>query len=198
MLNALVFIFTTLIDLYLYAFVLRLGMQWVRADYRNPIVEFVLKITNPLVLPLRRFIPPVYKIDTATLVIFLLLQWATTGILASLTCSITPDVLTVLGLALIRGARMILNVYLFVIMACVLLSWIAQGVFNPSIAMLWNLLRQLANPILQPVQKFIPPIAGIDLTPMFVMLGIIGLRMIIEGLAPQIGGPFLCPLGAIL
>jgi len=112
--NGLIYILQSLMDLYLMAFVLRLAMQWVRADFRNPIVKFVLTVTNPLVLPLRRFIPPLYKIDTATVLVFLLLQLAATGILAQLSCAVTPDLLTLLGpraaaeiYSAYRGARLV-------------------------------------------------------------------------------------------
>ena len=70
MANGLVYILQSLVSLYLMAFVVRLSMHWARSDFRNPIVQFVLTVTNPLVLPLRRFVPPVYKIDSATLIIF--------------------------------------------------------------------------------------------------------------------------------
>ena len=143
--SGLVYILQSLIDLYLMVFVLRLGMQWVRADFRNPIVQFVLTVTNPLVAPLRRFLPPIYKIDTATLLVFLLLEWAAAGVLTQLACAVTPDLMTVLGLAVIRGIKQILDVYFFVILGYVLMSWISQGGYNPSLAMLGSLLRQLGH-----------------------------------------------------
>jgi YggT family protein len=196
--SGLVYILQSLIDLYLLTFVLRLAMQWVRADFRNPIVQFVLTVTNPLVLPLRRFVPSVYKIDTATLIVFILLQWAAVGILAPLSCATPPDMLTIFGLALIRSIRLIFNVYFFLIFGFVMLSWVAQGALNPSIAMLWGLLRDLAQPVLKPVQKLIPPIAGWDLSPIFLLLILGAITRMLYGPAQQIAGSFLCPLGVIL
>ena len=196
--QGIIYILQSLIDLYLITFVLRLGMQWVRADFRNPIVQFVLTITNPLVLPVRKFVPPVYKIDTATLIIYLILQWAATGILMQLTCAATPDPLSVLGISLIRSLRLILNVYFFILFGYVLLSWIAQGSYNPSISMLWNLLRSLAQPVLEPVQKIIPPIAGWDLSPIFLLLGLGAIARTLIGPAQSIAGNFLCPIPMII
>ena len=196
--NGLVYILQSLIDLYLVTYALRLGMQWVRADYRNPIVQFILTVTNPLVLPLRRFIPPVYKIDTATLIIFVLLQWAAVAILTQLTCATSPGLGVILGLAIIRGLRLILNVYFFLTFGYVLLSWIGQGGYNPSIAMLSGLLRQLAEPVLMPFRRIIPPIAGLDLSPVALLLLLGAATRMLYGPAQQLAGGYLCPLGAIL
>ena len=196
--NGLVYILQSLIDLYLMAFVLRLAMQWVRADFRNPIVRFVLTVTNPLVLPLRSFVPPLYKIDTATLIIFMLLQLAATSVLAQLSCAVGPDLLTLFGLSILRGLRQILNVYFYVIFGHVLMSWIAQGSYNPSLAMIGSLLKQLAQPVLTPIQKYIPPIGGLDLSPLFLLLLLGAITRMLYSPAQQLAGQFLCPLGVIL
>ena len=196
--SGLVYILQSLIDLYLLTLVLRLGMQWVRADFRNPIVQFVLTVTNPLVMPLQRFSPRLYKIDTATLVVYVALQWVAVAILAQLTCVTMPDMLTLLGLTIIRGLRMILNVYFFLIFGYVLMGWVAQGGQNPSIAMLSGLLRQLAQPVMAPLQRLIPPIAGWDLSPIFILLLLGAVTRMLYGPAQQIAGSFLCPLGVIL
>ena len=196
--SGLVYILQSLIDLYLLTFVLRLGMQWVRADFRNPIVQFVLTVTNPLVMPLQRFSPRLYKIDTATLVVYIALQWVAVAILAQLTCVTMPDMLTLLGLTIIRGLRMILNVYFFLIFGYVLMGWVAQGGQNPSIAMLSGLLRQLAQPVMAPLQSLIPPIAGWDLSPIFILLLLGAVTRMLYAPAQQIAGSFLCPLGVIL
>lgn len=159
-----------LIGLYVLTFALRLGMQWVRADFRNPIVQFVLKVTNPLVMPLRRLLPPVYKIDTATLVVYVLLCWATMSILTALECVLMPDILTTLGLGIFYGIRLLLHTYTFVILGYVILSWIGQGGYNPSIMMMSQVLGELSRPVLRPVQRLIPPIAGLDLSPIFLLV----------------------------
>ncbi len=196
--NGLVYLLQSLIDLYLITYALRLGMQWVRADYRNPIVQFVLKVTDPLVLPVRKFVPAVYKIDVATLIIFVLLQWVAVGILTQLTCAISPGLGAILGLAIIRGLRLILNVYFFLTFGYVLLSWIGQGGYNPSIAMLSSLLRQLVEPVLTPFRRLIPPIAGLDLSPVALLLLLGAATRMLYGPAQQLAGGYLCPLGAIL
>jgi len=196
--SGLVYLIRALADLYLIAVALRLALQWVRADFRNQIVQFVVNITNPLVVPLQKVLAPMYKIDTATLTVFVVLQLGVVALLAGLTCIAMPDIITMLWLALIRGLRMILNVYFFVIFGYVLMSWIAGGAYNPSLAMLSNLLRELADPVLRPVQRLIPPIAGWDLSPIFLLLGLGAITRMLVSPAQQIAAGFMCPLGAIL
>ncbi|HJP05277.1 MAG: YggT family protein [Gammaproteobacteria bacterium] len=198
MANGLVYILQSLVSLYLMAFVVRLSMHWARSDFRNPIVQFVLTVTNPLVLPLRRFVPPVYKIDSATLIIFFLLQWATMGLLAPLACTTSPDVVTVLGLTVISGLRLILSVYTGVIFIYVLMSWIGGGGYNPSLVMISGLLRELAEPLLAPFRRIIPPIGGFDLSPLFLLLGLQGLAQTLVTPAIRLAAPFLCQIGVII
>lgn len=196
--SGLVYILQSLLDLYLLVMGLRLAMQWVRADYRNSIVQFVVTVTNPLVAPLQKVVPPIYKIDTATLLVFLVLHWGMTLLLTQLTCVVAPDALTTLGLAVIRGLRLLLNLYFFVIFGYVLLSWIGQNGHNPAIAMLGQVLRELSEPILRPVQRIIPPIAGWDLTPIFVLLGLGALGRMLLSPAQQLASGLMCPLAGIL
>jgi len=196
--SGLVYILQSLADLYLIAVALRLALQWVRADWRNPVVQFVVNVTNPLVVPLQKVLPPIYKIDTATLVVYLILQVIVTAVLTKMACAVMPDILTLIWLAIIRSARLILNVYFFVIFGYVLMSWISSGAHNPSLAMLGNLLRALASPVLQPVGRFIPPIAGWDLSAIFLLLILGAVTRMLLGPAQQIAAGFMCRLMAIL
>lgn len=170
--STLTLILDPLIGLYALCFAMRLAMQWVRADFRNPIVQFVLTVTNPLVLPLRRVAPPIYKIDTATLIIYLLMGWAAMTVLTALECFIKPGVITTFFLGCFYCLRLLLSAYTFIIIGHVILSWIGQGSNNPSVLMISRLLDQLARPVMQPVQKIIPPIAGLDLSPIFLLIGL--------------------------
>ena len=187
-----------LIGLYILTYALRLAMQWVRADYRNPIVQFVLKVTNPLVLPLRRVLPPVYKIDTATLVIYVILCWAGISLLASLECFLMPDFGSLFALGLLYGARLILSTYTFIVLGYVLLSWIVAGGYNPNIAMLYGMLGELARPVMAPLQKIIPPIGGLDLSPIFLLIGMQALASMLYSPAIRLVAGYNCNLGPIL
>ena len=176
--DILIFIFQTLLDLYILTFVLRLLLQAVRADFRNPISQFVVKITDPLVLPVRRVVPPVGPVDTATVLIALALQGLLTGILLNIACTTGPNIVQLLGLSLIRLARLTLNVYFFLIIAQVIISWVAAGQYNP----MFVLLNQVVDPVLRPFRKLIPPIAGVDLSPLFAILAIqVFLRLLSGG-----------------
>jgi YggT family protein len=179
-------------------FALRLGMQWVRADYRNPIVLFVIKVTNPLVMPLQRLLPPIYKIDTASLVVYVLLCSITMLVLLALECFLMPDLLTTFALGLIYGLRMLLNTYTFVLFGYVILSWITQGSHNPSFAMISQLLSSLARPVLDPVRRIIPPIAGLDLSPIFVLIALQAFARMAVGPAYRLAVDYQCTISSII
>jgi len=187
-------------DLYLLAFALRLAMQWVRSDYRNPIVQFVLTVTNPVVLPLRKFIPPAGKLDTATAIAYFLLLFLFSLILLNLICQTAPDLVSMLAIATLRGIRLLLSVYLFLIFGYVILSWISmggQGGSNPTLAAISNLLGQLVHPVLAPFRKFIPLIGGLDLSPIALLLVIGALRETMLSFAVQFS-TMGCPAGIIV
>ncbi|MEC9375484.1 MAG: YggT family protein [Pseudomonadota bacterium] len=183
-------------DLYLLVFGLRLAMQWVRSDYQNPLVRFALKVTDPIVEPLRKFIPNFGKHNPAAVIIYVLLIFCLNWVLLSSICQITPDMLSMLAIAILRGIRVILSIYLFLIFAYVILSWVSVGSnvgFNPSLINLSNLVSGLVYPILIPIRKFIPPIGGLDLSPIAVIIIIGALRETTMSFAIQLSA-IGCPL----
>lgn len=159
------FLVKTLTDLYLLVFLLRLIVQWVRADYYNPFSQFILKVTNPLVLPARRILPSAGRIHLPTLVVLVLLEGAATYILLVL-AGFMPDPATFLYLVGIRLIRLVIWTYTIAIFIYVILSWVAQAGYNP-IALV---LGQIVEPVLGPVRRIIPPIAGLDLSPLIVLI----------------------------
>jgi YggT family protein len=191
--NALTFIARTLVDLYIITFVLRLILQWVRADFSNPLTQFVLKVTNPLVMPLRRMIPPVRGLDTATLLVLLVLEMVVTLGLIKLTCVGNPDVIQLVLLTVLRLAYLILRIYLFIILIYVLLSWISPGGYHPVA----NLLSTIAEPVLRPFRNLIPSIGGIDLSPLFALIAIQALTMLLP-IGPVIAGMGCRAIGQFL
>ncbi len=175
MLNALTFIFRTLLDLYIITFMLRLILQWVRADFRNPLTQFVLRVTNPLVIPARRLIPSVGHLDTATLVVVLLLELLVTLVMINLACLGSAGVGQIVVLTVLRVIYLTLRIYLFIILIYVVLSWITPGTYNPAV----NLLASIADPVLRPLRRVIPTIAGLDLSALFAIIGIQAITMIL-------------------
>jgi len=175
MTNALTFILRSVLDLYIITFVLRLVLQWVRADFRNPLSQFILRVTNPLVIPLRRLVPPLGGLDTATLLVVIGLQLIAIVVLVNLACIGTPDIGQWLAMALLRLIKLVLQIYFFVILIYVVLSWISPGTYNPAAA----LLTAIADPVLAPLRRLIPPIGGLDLSPVFALIGIQALTMLL-------------------
>jgi len=173
--DALIFIGRTLIDLYIITFILRMIMQWVRADFRNPLTQFILRVTNPLVIPLRRIVPAIGNLDTASLIVVLLLELVVTIVLVSMTCAGEPMILQILSLTILRTVYLVLRVYLFIILIYVILSWISPGTYNPAAA----LLTSIAEPVLRPLRRLIPPIAGLDLSALFTLIGIQAVTMLL-------------------
>jgi len=166
--NALLFVLRTLFDLYVLTFVLRLLLQWVRTDSRNPLVQFLLRVTNPLVMPLRRLLPPLGRIDTATLVALVGLQLVGTALLVRIGCVGQPGGLQILGLTLLGLVNVVLRVYFWVILIHVLLSWVSPGGYNPAAA----LVSTLAEPVLAPFRRLVPLIGGLDLSPVFALIAL--------------------------
>jgi len=173
--DALTFIVKTLLDLYIITFVLRFILQWVRADFRNPVTQFFVRVTNPLVIPARRIVPSISGFDTASIVIVLLLEFAVTIILVNLTCMSDPHIIQVIGLTLLRLVYLTMRIYLFVILVYVVLSWINPGSFNPAA----NLLSSIAEPVLKPFRQLIPPIGGLDLSALFALIAIQAATMLL-------------------
>jgi YggT family protein len=145
--------------------VLRFVLQWVRADFYNPVSQFVLKATNPLVLPARRVLPSVRSIDLPTLVVLFVLQALATWLLLSI-ADATVSVATFLQLVVLRTLALTLSLYLICIFAYVILSWFAQARYSPVAA----LLADIVNPVMRPVRRIVPPIGGLDLSPLLVLL----------------------------
>jgi len=184
--NPLVFLFQTLFDLYILVVLLRFFLQLVRADFYNPISQFVVKVTSPLLLPLRRVIPAVRGLDTASLVLawglktleLVLVLWFTAG---------SFSLLLPLLLAIPELVELTINIFFWAILIQAILSWVNPGTYNPASALLYS----LTLPLLRPAQRVIPPIGGIDLSPMAVMLGLIVLKMLLlpplRGLAMSLG-----------
>lgn len=174
--DALIFIFRSLLDLYIICFVLRLLLQWVRADFRNPLSQFILRVTDPLVIPVRRLVPAIGSLDTATLLIAAAIQLIATAVLVNVACVGDIDVIQLVGIAVVRLLQLSLRIYLFVVLIYVVLSWVAPGgSYNPAA----NLLASLVEPVLAPVRRLVPAIGGLDLSALFVLIGIQALSMLL-------------------
>lgn len=167
--NAILYIVETLLSLAVFVFLLRLLLQWARADFRNQVAQAVVKITNPLVMPLRRVLPPVGKLDTASAVAVLLIAFAEEAILMALRGFPGIDPFFLARAVVLRIIIILLTTYLYAIILYALLSFIAPGNYSP----MNSILTSLCAPVLRPFQRIIPPIGGIDFSPLWatILLG---------------------------
>jgi len=173
--DALIFIVDSLLTLAVYAFLLRLLLQLSRADFRNPIAQAVLRLTSWLVLPLRKLLPPLGRLDTASLVAVLLAQVAATAVVFMMLTGVAMP----LGPLLLSAARDLvvatIQLYTVAIVVYALLSFIAPGTYSPAV----GLLSSLCNPLLEPVRRVLPPIGGLDFSPLVLILALQALKILI-------------------
>lgn len=185
--DPLIFLVQTLFGLYIVAVMLRFLLQLVRADFYNPISQFLVKATNPPLKLFRRIIPGFGGIDLSSLI----LAWLLKAIELFLVLSIAGSSINLIApfiWAIPELLELLINIYLFGILIQVILSWVNPGSYNPAVALLYS----LTAPLMRPAQKILPPMGGIDLSPMLVMIGLILLKMLLlPPLAHLTGSPFL-------
>ena len=174
--SAIIFIVETLLSLLLIVFLLRVFMQWSRADFRNPVSQAVVRLTNPLVMPLRRVLPPVRRVDTASVVSVVLVALLDVAIVYLLRGFEVPPLAFWLRGAAIEIVRTTLWTYFYAIFLYALLSLIAPGGYSP----VQSLLTSLCEPVLRPVRRLIPPIGGLDLSPLWVCIAIQALLILLR------------------
>lgn len=172
--EAIRYIVDTLLWLLTLAFMLRLMFQLVRADFRDPMADAIVRITNWLVMPLRRLLPPIRKVDTATVVAVLLMASLRSFVVIELSGLQITDVELFLRITLVDLVRLVLNIYLFAMLLYALSSYVSPGGYAPGV----RLLAQLCEPILKPVRRIIPPIGQIDFSVLWVSI-IIGALLVL-------------------
>ena len=165
---ALEFIVRALLSIALFFVLIRLLLQWARADFRNPICQAVVRLTNPLVMPLRRVLPPIGKLDTASVVAVLLVAAVEVLILGALHGGGFPGTLLWAKGVLLEIAWLLLQTYLVGIFLYALLSLIAPGGYSP----VQSVLTSLCEPVLRPIRRLIPAVAGLDLSPLWAIIAI--------------------------
>jgi YggT family protein len=176
MVAAFAFIVDTLLSLALFVVMARLLLQWTRADFRNPLCQAVVRITNPLILPLRRVLPPIGKVDTASVVAVLLVAIIAIGCKYLLLGAGLPPPQLWIAPVLTEIARTLLWTYLYAIFLYAILSLIAPGGYSP----LQSVLTTLCEPVLRPIRRLIPAVAGLDLSPMWAIIAIYAILIIIR------------------
>lgn len=168
------FVIGTLFSLYVLVLMLRFLLAWVRADFYNPVSQFLVKATNPLLLPLRRVIPPLGGIDMAAVVLMLGVQMLGIALILLLRGG-GLDVQALIFISLAELVDLAFKVFIYGIVIQAILSWVNPGAYNPAV----NLLHSLTEPVLRPARRVIPPMGGVDLSPLAVILILEVLRRLI-------------------
>ncbi|MGO9633692.1 MAG: YggT family protein [Steroidobacteraceae bacterium] len=174
--EAIRFIVDTLLWLLTLAFVLRLLFQWVRADFRDPMADAIVRVTNWLIVPLRRLLPPIGRIDTATVLAVLATAAVRTESMFVLGGVGLGHPWALLRMTVIGLIDLILRIYLFALLLYWLTSFVSPGGYAPGI----RLLAQLCEPILRPVRRVIPPIGQIDFSVLWVSIAIGALLILVR------------------
>ena len=172
--NPLVFLVQVIFELYLLVVMLRFLLQMVRADFYNPVSQFIVKATSPVLKPFRKIIPGYGGIDFSSLVV----AWLVKTVELILIIMISGKGL-MLGLPMLMAipalVELTINIFLFSILIIVILSWVSPGGYNPAI----NLLHSLTDPVMRPARRLLPDMGGLDLSPMLVMIGLVLLKMLL-------------------
>jgi len=163
--NAATFLISTLFGLYILVVMLRFLFQIVRADFYNDISQFIVKATNPALRPLRRVVPGLKGLDVAAVLLMLVLKmvelWLVLGIMGH---AARPAGLLILSISALLSLA--INVFLVSIIIQVVLSWVSPGAYNPVTSLVYS----LNEPLLGPARRLIPPIGGLDLSPVAVLI----------------------------
>ena len=179
MTQAIYFIVKTLVQLYLLLLLLRFWLPVLRADFRNPIAQGILRITSPLVIPVRRFISPIGRLDTSTILVAFALEFLLVLVLLALR-GLNVGTLPIAITAILELAIQSLNLFFFVILIKVILSWVAPQNYNPIIA----LLNTMAEPVLIPFRRIIPAIGGFDISPIFAIVLLKAAEIVLQTYRP--------------
>jgi len=174
--SALVFIVNALTSLYLLVLLLRFWLPWLRADFRNPLAQGILKLTSPVIIPLRRIVPSFGRLDTATVLVAFVVQYLAI-LLILLIISAGASFSVIATTAIVKLVLLSVNLFMFAIFVRIILSWISPGQHNPATA----IISTLTEPLLRPVRRLIPALGGFDISPIFVIIALGALTRVLMG-----------------
>jgi YggT family protein len=173
---AIIYIVSVLLQLALFVVLARLLLQWARADFRNPICQAVVRVTNPVILPLRRILPPIRKVDTASVVAVILVATLDVAIMSAINGYGLPGPLPWVRAVVMDIVRTTLSIYFWAIVLYTLLSLVAPGGYSP----MQSVLASVCEPVLRPIRRLIPALAGLDLSPLWACIAIQALLILLR------------------
>ena len=180
--DAVSLIIETLVGLYLIAVVLRFLFQLFRVDFHNPISQTIVKVTNLPLRYLRRFIPGLYGIDFASIVLIVIVAFIKTFLILSVS-GFQPAPLAALVLGVAEAINIVCWTVLIAIIGSAIVSWVAPNSQHPAIA----LMRDLSSPVMAPFRRLLPNMGGLDISPIFAILGIQLVQKIIVNSLNNVG-----------
>ena len=174
--TAAVYVLQTLGSLYLLIVLMRFVLQLVRANFYNPLCQFVVKATQPLLKPLRRIVPSLFGLDMSSLLLAILVQMALMALTLLLTYGTTGNPLQLVIWSIIGVTALFLKIFFFALIISVILSWVAPGSHNPGA----ELVNQICEPALAPFRRIVPNLGGLDISPIlaFMVLKLLDLLVI--------------------
>lgn len=160
------FLIQTIFDIYVFIMLLRVILQWVHADFRNPLVQFIAKLTTPPLTPIRKIIPSYRGIDMGAIVILVALELIKFILIILLAAGKFPSISGLAVLAFAELLQQMISIFFYSAIIFAILTWFAP-VANPA---LLQVLFQITEPLLRPARRIIPPIAGLDLSVIIVLI----------------------------
>ena len=155
-----------LVGLYIMVVLLRFFLQYFRADFYNPLSQFVIKATDPLVKPLRKIIPGLGGIDLSTLILAYLIILAKFYLLLAISGQLSSNIIFIVFLAVVELMESILGLFMYMIFIRIILSWISPGGHNPMLAVI----GQISEPVISMFRRILPPMSGFDFAPMLALI----------------------------
>lgn len=169
---------------FLFVVILRFMLQAVRADFYNPISQFVVKATNPALVPMRKVIPGLGGYDLASIVLALIVE-VVAIVLSLLIVGWPLPVANIIIWALLGTVGLFLKLYFWGLLIMIISSWIAPQSYNPALM----LLRQIIEPPMAPIRKLMPDMGGLDISPIIAFLLINVFEIILVTFARETGAP---------
>jgi len=184
--TALIYVLQTLGSLYLLIVLLRFVLQLVRADFYNPLSQFAVRATQPLLRPLRRIVPSLFGLDMSSLLLAIIIQMIIMALTLLLAYGTTGNPVQLLIWSIIGVTALFLNIFFFAMIISVILSWVAPASHNPGA----ELVNQICEPVLAPFRRMLPNLGGLDISPIlaFMVLKLLDM-LVINNLAAMTGMP---------
>ena len=178
-----IYLLQTFLSLFMFAALLRFLLQVVKADFYNPISQFIVKVTDPAIIPLRKIVPSVGGYDLASVVLVVLVQMAGLLLIVMLYGAAFPNPVLLIIWSILGVLSMLLQAYFFILLATIIVGWVAPGSRHPVVI----LLHQISEPVMAPVRRVVPPLGGLDFSPIVIFIGINIAQILLRNIATSVG-----------